>query len=293
MNTGQWSLSWPWPLHSIHHTSSYTSGHGTLSFFKLCISKHRFCSCAWIYWTPNLGSCIGISCKLITISNSSAWVEIFGCDSAILRCDVRDATNQAQCFAYESVIFSSRIIIFGCRSRSHGVSPGRHHNFLKSNDQLSFWFWSTKLFVRHILDLCYSGILMITGVLSIPHQHAVLQCTHQCGLFNVIICNLMHFPYYFHYEPKLIRVFIPTPLNTGNLILFTILNCTPCVLHFPHGGKINHSILLKLLLLMILLRKLICGFVVANSCIYHEFGDKTFDPPIFNFFLCRVLMFQH
>lgn len=62
---------------------------------QIYISKHRFWSYEWICWTPNPGSCIGVSCNLIVVSNASAWVEIFCCDSAVLRCGVKDATNHA------------------------------------------------------------------------------------------------------------------------------------------------------------------------------------------------------
>jgi len=61
--------------------------------FQTLISKHRFCSCAWICWTPNLGSCISVSRNLIIISNASARVEIFCCDNVILKCGDKDATN--------------------------------------------------------------------------------------------------------------------------------------------------------------------------------------------------------
>jgi len=143
------------------------------------------------------------------------------------------------------------------------------------------------------MDLCYSSIQMMAGVLNIPRQCAVLQCGHQCGLFNVIICNPLCFPYCFHYEPKSIGVFVSDSFEYRQLDFVCTLNHTPCSLYIPCRGKINPLILLKLLLLMILLRKLLCGFVVANSCIYLELNDKPYDLSIFNFFLFRVLAFQH
>lgn len=124
MNTGEWSLLWPWPLHFIHHTSSRAFHCDGLFCFKLSISNHRFCSCVWICLTPNPVSCIRVSCNLMTISNTSAWVESFYCDSVVIRCSVKDATNHERCWASMSVILASCIVLFNHWSRSHGVSPG-------------------------------------------------------------------------------------------------------------------------------------------------------------------------
>ena len=121
---GQWSLSCPWLLHLRQPTFARASDQGTLSCFKLCISKLKFCSYAWICWTPNPGSCIGVSCNLIAISNASTWVEIFCCDRAILRCGVIDATNHTECYTSDSVMFTSRIVLFSLWYRSHEVSLG-------------------------------------------------------------------------------------------------------------------------------------------------------------------------
>lgn len=108
----------------MHHTSSRASGRGALSYFKLCISRHKFCSCTWIYWTPNPGSCIGVSCNLIAISNTLNWVEIFCCDNVVLKCGVSEAANHVRCCASINVILASQIILFSLWSRSQWVSPG-------------------------------------------------------------------------------------------------------------------------------------------------------------------------
>jgi len=111
-NIGQWSLSWCWTLHFMHHTSSRADGRVVLSCFKLYSSRHKFCSCVWNFLTPKPGSCIGVSCNLIAISNASAWVDNFCCDNTILRCDISDDTKHAWCFPSVKVMFSSRIILF-------------------------------------------------------------------------------------------------------------------------------------------------------------------------------------
>ena len=68
-------------------------------------------------------SWISVSCNLIAISNASAWVESFYCDSTVLRDDVIDATNHVRFCAPISIILSSWIILFSLSSRSQGVSP--------------------------------------------------------------------------------------------------------------------------------------------------------------------------
>jgi len=108
----------------MHHTSLCASGYITLSYFKICISRHRFCIFTWICRTPNLGSCIRVSCNLIAISNALVWVESFCYDSVILKCGVRDATSHVQCCASISVILASWIVLFSLWSKSEGVSPG-------------------------------------------------------------------------------------------------------------------------------------------------------------------------
>jgi len=65
---------------------------------------------------------IGVSCNLIAISNALAWVESFYYDNVVLKCDVRDATNHAQCCPSVNIILASQIVLFSRRSRSQGVS---------------------------------------------------------------------------------------------------------------------------------------------------------------------------
>ena len=108
----------------MRHTSLRTSMCVVLSYFKLYISKHKFCSYAWICWTPRPESCIGVSCNLISISKASAWVESFCCDSAILKCGVSDTTNHARCYPSVNIMLASWIMLFSLWSRSQGVSLG-------------------------------------------------------------------------------------------------------------------------------------------------------------------------
>jgi len=108
----------------MHHTSSHASGRAVLSYFKLCISRHKFFNYVWICSTPRLGSCIGVSCSLIAISKVLAWVDSFYYDNAVLRCGISDATNHVWCFPSVKVMLASRIIPFSLWSSSHEVSPG-------------------------------------------------------------------------------------------------------------------------------------------------------------------------
>ena len=107
----------------MNHTSSCSSSRSALSCFKLCISKHRFCNCTWLCWNPNPGSCIRVSCNLITISNAWPWVECLCCDSAILKCSARDAINYAHYYAFVNVILASQIVLFSRWFRSQWISP--------------------------------------------------------------------------------------------------------------------------------------------------------------------------
>jgi len=176
----------------MHPTSVHASSWGTLSCFKLCISKQRFCSCTWK--TPNPRSCIGVSCNLIAISNSSAWVEIFFCDNTVLRCGVKDATNHAQCCVSFSVMLALRIVFFSLWSRSHGVSPGSITislnpmiDYVSDLGQLNSLFnassiaaipafgWSREYFIYHVNARSYNALtreafLMFSSImLWAPH----------------------------------------------------------------------------------------------------------------------------
>lgn len=108
----------------MHQTSSCISERVFLSCFKLYIFRHKFFSCAWICWNPRPRSCIGVSCSLIAISNASAWMDNFCCNSAVLRCSVRDTTNHERWCASVKVMLVSWIILFSLWSSSQGVSLG-------------------------------------------------------------------------------------------------------------------------------------------------------------------------
>lgn len=95
VNAGKFSLSWPWLLHFTHDIFSRASGWTILSCFRLSISRHKFFNCAWIYWTPKLGSYIGVSCSLIVIYKSFAWVVNLYGNKMFLKCSVSDATNHS------------------------------------------------------------------------------------------------------------------------------------------------------------------------------------------------------
>ena len=224
MNTWQWSFSWPWPLNFIHHTSSHASGPGTLSCFKFCISKHRLYSCAWNCWTPNLGSCIGVSCNLVAISNAFAWVESFCSDNTVLRCGVKDATNHVQCYTSISVILASWIILFSHWFKSHGVSPRSImislkpmidciSDFRQLNSLFSaFWIsvipafgWSFECLIYHVSlwscnELTNVAFLMLSSMTP-------------CASHTTLTMN-----------QNWSRSSFPTPMNMGSLIALATMN---------------------------------------------------------------------
>lgn len=243
----------------MHRTSSRASDRGAFSCFKLCISKHSFCSCTWIYWTPNPGSCIEVSCNLVTISNVSALVEIFCYDSTIRRCGAKDATNHKWCCPSITVMLASRIVLFSLWSKSQGVSPGSITIYLNLMiDCISDFDWLNSLFNASSISAIpafgwsLEGFIYQVSAWScsalIKVAFLILSSVTLCASHTTLTTNQNCF-----------GSSLPTPLNIGNFIMLAML-----YFWFAHRcAKANYE---RVLLLI---------------------------QPIFNLLLHRVSKFQH
>ena len=208
----------------MHHTSSRTSSMGTFSCSRLCISKHIFCICISIYWTPYPWSYIQVSCNLIAISNASAWVEILCCDSIVLRCGIKDATNHAWCCASVSVMLASWIILFSISSRSQGVSLGSITISLNLMiDCISNFCWLNSFFsASQISAILALGWLLECLIYQINAQFfSALTKVAFLILLSVTSCA-SHTT--LTMDQNCSGSSLPTPLNIGNLIAFSMLN---------------------------------------------------------------------